>query len=299
MQQHCIHVKLLTLLTWKYCIRRALRPRQRCECWNKEMAASSSNRAEYVYEETNNQQTERLSTTSWRFFSVWHPWSCSEQWDELYPHCTCVKCLFCCESESSRCTVMPSLCSALQSFTQRSLGAGSNHRLAPCTLSCCRHRVKGVTRPPSYAPTTGSVITAGASREKQKLIHAHICVFSRTPSQNWTSKSTGREKRHKSVKTEEATGGGGGDSLQRSATFPGMRGFMMSGGGGREGRAVGFRGRTTVAERRDQSMIVTEAWDWSSTPRSVPRTSYGLNVVSQRNTVTMHLPFVTAARNLE
>lgn len=177
MQQHCIHVKLLTLLTWKYCIRRALRPRQRCECWNKEMAASSSNRAEYVYEETNNQQTERLSTTSWRFFSVWHPWSCSEQWDELYPHCTCVKCLFCCESESSRCTVMPSLCSALQSFTQRSLGAGSNHRLAPCTLSCCRHRVKGVTWPPSYAPTTGSVITAGASREKQKLIHAHICVF--------------------------------------------------------------------------------------------------------------------------
>lgn len=127
----------------------------------------------------------------------------------------------------------------------------------------------------------------------------HLCFHSRTPSQNWTSKSTGREKRHKSVKTEEATGGGGGDSLQRSATFPGMRGFMMSGGGGGEGRAVGFRGRTTVAERRDQSMIVTEAWDWSSTPRSVPRTSYGLNVVSQRDSVTMHLPFVTAARNLE
>lgn len=152
---------------------------------------------------------------------------------------------------------MPSLCSALQSFTQRSLGAGSNHRLAPCTLSCCRHSVKGVTRPPSYAPTT-ALFSPRVLLVRNRSSSTPTFVFSQSDAiaklnfqvdgEGETPQKCQNRRSHR----------------RRRRRFPAALCHVPWNEGLYDewwGRAVGFRGRTTVAERRDQSMIVTEAWD--------------------------------------
>lgn len=92
------------------------RPQQR-ECWKKEMAAASPNRAEYV---CSSERKKKTTDTNWVTVNhkltvpqSRHPWSCTEQSEsaELRSLRTCVKWLFCYESESSRCTVMASHCS--------------------------------------------------------------------------------------------------------------------------------------------------------------------------------------------
>lgn len=290
------------MLTWKYCICQGLRTQRQTKCWKKEMASASSNLAEYVcWSKRKKKQPTNWGTVNHKLtvLQYWHPWSCTKQLeaDKLYSLRTCVKWLFCCESESSRCTVMAWL------------GSVEFHPEEPlCRIELPLSAARSQPLPtPCEWCDMADVLRSNNGLclhcrcflwETEAHPRPHVCFNSRMPSQNWTFKLTGREKRHKSVKAEEA---------YWRRRFPAAPRHVPWNEGlyhewwRREGerKSVGFRERTRLAERRDQSVIVTENLDLSSTPCSIPRNSHCFNVVLQLDSVTLHLPFVTAARYLE
>lgn len=122
-----------------------------------------------------------------------------------------------------------------------------------------------------------SACTQGASCEKQKLIHAHICVFTVIAKSNFRAEQAARrtqECQSKKSQPEKVPCGAPPSFLEWRSLW------------GR--KTAAFKGRTTAAERRDQSMIVTKSQDWSSYLSILSRTSHGLksycNAVPWRRT---------------